>query len=871
MTPGTKIGVYEIVALIGAGGMGEVYRAKDTKLKREVALKVLPDAFATDPERMARFQREAEVLASLNHTNIAQIYGVEDRALVMELVEGESPKGPMPFDEAWKIASQIAAGLDYAHEKGIVHRDLKPANIKITPEGVVKLLDFGLAKAFTGQAAASGNPENTPTLTLGATQLGVILGTAAYMAPEQAKGKTVDRRADIWSFGVVLYELLTGERLFTGDDVGDTLAQLRTKQPDLEKVPLPARRLLRECLQKDPKDRLRDIGDAKRQLVEVSPPAPPAASVPAPSRPRFGSISTAAATVLTLALGALAFVHLREQPVQTQMFQYTLPAPEKAHDIQYFVLSPDGHYLAMAANGEGGTQIWVHAMDSLESHPLPGTSNAAYPFWSPDSRYIGFFADQKLKKISVSGGPAQTLCDVLGPRGGAWGQHDVILFARSTGGLSRVPAVGGVPVPATKIAAASQRVPTFLPDGRSFLYVAGLSNANGIYLSSLDNNSAPRRVVADVSTPAYFNGHLLFVRNRTLMAQPVDPKTFDSSGDVFPVAEHLERGRNGGDDLYTISTNGVLVYQNGGDAAVGRKLLWFDRVGRELSEAGGAIRTSNFDSFSLSPDGRRIATARGEEAGGGGDLWITDLDHSTDSRLTFGSQNRDPIWSPDGSKIVFGSNRGGTINLYLRASNGTGQDELLYESKEVKRLWDWSRDGRFVIFSDISAGTSDLWALPLTGEKKPIALVRSEFAKGSGQLSPDGRWLAYTSRSESARLEVYVVPFAAGSDKSAAGKWQVSTAGGGQPRWRADGKELFYIALDRKLMAVDVKASATTFDRGTPHPLFESPSDTPPSALYIWGYVPAPDGRRFLIDSAPAGSNATPLTVVVNWLAGVKK
>jgi serine/threonine protein kinase len=548
LAAGTKLGPYEVLAPIGAGGMGEVYGAKDTKLKREVALKVLPEAFAEDPERMARFQREAEVLASLNHPNIAQIYGVEERALVMELVEGESPKGPMPFDEAWKIASQIAAGLEYAHEKGIVHRDLKPANVKITADGVVKLLDFGLAKAYTGPAAVSGNLDNSPTLTLGATQVGVILGTAAYMAPEQAKGKAVDRRADIWAFGVVLYELLTGERLFTGEDVSDVLADVLKKQPNLDNVPVQARRLLRECLEKDPKDRLRDIGDAKRVLVVETTVEPKSVS-------RLGVGGWISAGVLFIGLGIPSFLYLRGTTRAGPVLRYSITAPENTTNLHSFAISPDGHLVAIAATVNGKRQLWLRPLDAFGARPMPGTEDATYPFWSPDSRYIGFFSQGKLKKVPASGGPPQSLCDVIDGRGGTWSRQDVIVFSPNTtpGGvnLQRVLASGGAPADVTK-SKGNLLFPVFLPDSRHFLYLVigspeqpGAPNAagSGVYVASLDGNEN-RRVLADNSSVALTAGTLLFIRENTLMAQHFDEASGIPEGEVFPVAEGGQCVRN---------------------------------------------------------------------------------------------------------------------------------------------------------------------------------------------------------------------------------------------------------------------------------------------------------------------------------------
>jgi serine/threonine-protein kinase len=441
---GEAVAHYRITAKLGEGGMGEVYRATDTNLKRDVALKVLPEAFARDPGRMMRFQREAEVLASLNHPNIATIYGVEERALVMELVEGESPKGPMPFDEAWKIALQIADALEYAHERGVVHRDLKPANIKVTPDGVVKLLDFGLAKAFSQtEDSAENDPSNLPTVTLGATATGVILGTAAYMAPEQAKGKRVDKRADIWSWGVVLYELLTGDRLFKGDDAADTLAQVLTKEPDLARVPTRVRKLLRRCLAKDPRKRLRDIGDAE-DLLESQ------IEGPQDSKASSTWVPWAAAVVFALAAAALAFVLFRQEPPQKTVLRSAITLPDNTTNLHSFAISPNGRYLAISAIENGKRQLWLRALDALRAQRMAGTDDAAFPFWSPDGRYIGFFAQGRLKKIAASGGPAQSLCDATDGRGGSWNRDNVIVFAPAGfGAIQRVSAAGGVPADVT--------------------------------------------------------------------------------------------------------------------------------------------------------------------------------------------------------------------------------------------------------------------------------------------------------------------------------------------------------------------------------------------------------------------------------------
>ena len=883
LAAGTRLGPYEILAAIGAGGMGEVYRARDTKLDRDVAIKVLPSALAQDPERLARFEREAKVLAALNHPNIAQIYGIEQGALVMELVEGENLSGPLPLATAIDYARQIADALESAHEKGIVHRDLKPANIKVTPQGVVKVLDFGLAAVMQNSVPPDSNATQSPTLTLRATQMGVLLGTAAYMSPEQARGKPVDKRADIWAFGVVLYEMITGKPLFHGEDISEVLAAVIKDEPSLDSVPVKVQRLLHSCLEKDPKRRLRDIGDAWRQLEEVST-SPRADTPQMPVEQKRGWLWPAAATILALATLTVSFVHFREPVQQPLILQYTIRVPDQTK-ILSFAASPDGRYVAMSVLGGGGPQLWLRPLDSLQAQPLPGTDFATYPFWSPDSRNIGFFAQGKLKKIAVSGGPTQTLCDAPNGRGGAWNGDGVIVFnAANAGGLSRVPATGGVPVPATKSAAGAQVFPVFLPDNRHFLFVARGEKESGVYAASLDMKES-RRILLDVANPAYDppapndkNGHLLFVRQQTLMAQPVDPVTLEPRGGIFPLAEQVSRNGNAY-DLYSISGNGILVYQTGTEG-LDYQHTWFDRTGKELGTIGAPVRSNR---FALSPDGKRVIIERVNPQSNSSDLWIADLEHRTDSRFTFdASTNSWPVWSPDSSRIVFNSNRGGIANLYQKASNGVGADEVLLQTQENKYPFDWSRDGKYVIFVNQSPKTRlDIWALPLepsnASEKligtKPIPLVQSPFQDWMGQVSPDGRWLAYLS-DESGRSEVYVQPFApenAAAGKPVTGRWQVSTAGGGQPRWRADGEELFYVAPDRKLMSVEVKSNGIGFERSTPQPLFTLQVNVATSGVYVYRYAPAADGKRFLVSTDPQSSaEAPPLNVVANWLARVK-
>jgi serine/threonine protein kinase len=869
---GDKLGHYEILAPIGAGGMGEVYRARDTKLKRDVALKVLPDSFANDPERMARFQREAEVLASLNHPHIAQIYGVEERALAMELVEGEAPKGPLPFDDAWKIASQIAAALEYAHDKGIIHRDLKPANIKVTPDGTVKLLDFGLAKAFTNQREPQTSVENSPTLTIAATEVGVILGTAAYMPPEQAKGKSVDRRADIWSFGVVLYELLTGARAFQGEDVSETLVSVIRDEPDLSKIPLKARKLLGRCLEKDPKKRLRDIGEAA-YLLEAAP-------LTAPSALRTGNaIPWTATGLVTVLLAVLAFIHFREAQPEQRSVRYQIPAPGKTA-VQGFKLSPDGRYLAFTAPDGGVDRVWIRPLDSLQQHALPATDGATYPFFSPDSSHIGFFAQGKLKRIAVTGGPPQTLCDAPDPRGGAWGPDGDIVFAPGVNSvLYRVRAEGGAPTPVAKLtlpsgSGGSLRFPDFLPRSKRFFYVAlgNTAETTGLYVGSLDG-VPPVRVLPDASHAAYVppaapaaSGHLVFRRESTLLAQPFDSEHLRATGEVFPLADQIGEASNTGFSAFSASWNGTLVYQSGAGIAI-RELVWRDRSGKLL---GTITKPDLIYSPALSPDERRLAFSLGNQSSSMGDIWLQDLARGAPSRFTFGPDIREnPVWSPDGASIAFTfrTASGGFNDLYQKPSSGAGKEQLLLHGGTNAFASDWSRDGKLIVFSQTGDNTKDdLWLLPLDGDRKPRLYLQTSFYENQGQFSLDGRWMAYSS-DESGQFQVYVQPIPPNG-----AKWQISSAGGSQPRWRPDGKELFYAAPDRKLVAVPVKIDSS-FAAGVPVALFEGIELLDLAVDRALTYRPAADGQRFLVSAAAGGdaAAATPLTVVTNWTAGLKK
>jgi Tol biopolymer transport system component/tRNA A-37 threonylcarbamoyl transferase component Bud32 len=647
LSAGTKLGPYEILASIGKGGMGEVYKAHDPRTGRDVAIKVSAEEFSE------RFDREARAIAALNHPNICHLYDVGPNYLVMELVEGEPPKGPLPLDEALRITKQIADALEEAHGKGIVHRDLKPGNIKIKPDGTVKVLDFGLVQLNRDREEAALDPANSPTLTMAATQAGMILGTAGYMSPEQARGKQVDKRADIWAFGVVLYELLTGKRLFQGDDVTDTLAAVLRHEPDWEQVPAKVRRLLRRCLAKDPAKRLRDIGDVWELLDEV-----PQAT--APSRSWLGWGAWGVAGMLAIALGFVSYRHVREEP--PHVLKMSILPPDKAtfKPDSLPAVSPDGRRLAFVATLDGKDQLWVRDLDSLAARALTGTDGASYPFWSPDSRTIAFFADGRLKKIEVAGGPALSLCDAAAGRGGTWSNNDVIVFGVAGGGALRVSAAGGSPAPVTILdqvsGETSHRFPWFLPDGRHYLYSTshlGTPDKNGVYVVDLDSKNRKLVVTGDSNAVYSPPGYLLFVREQTLMAQPFDVGKLQTTGDAVPIAEKVDylSGRN--QNQFSVSQTGVLAYTSGGGEG-GLQLTWFDRSGK-VTGTLGAPSTINWGA--ISPDGKTVAVDQ-LDAPGSNDIWLHDLVRGTISRFTFGPKNNVfPVWSPDGNLIAFFSNR----------------------------------------------------------------------------------------------------------------------------------------------------------------------------------------------------------------------
>jgi eukaryotic-like serine/threonine-protein kinase len=893
MTPGTKVGPYEITGAIGAGGMGEVYRARDAKLGRDVAIKVLPEAFARDAERMARFQREAKVLASLSHPNIATVYGLEDSggtcALVMELVEGPTladriKAGPIPVDESVRIARQIADALEYAHERGIIHRDLKPANVKVAADDTVKVLDFGLAKALESDTA-SIDISTSPTISRMATMQGVLLGTAAYMSPEQAKAKSVDRRTDIWAFGCVLYEMLTGKQAFTGETVTESLAAVIMKDPEWSQLPsatpMRVRVLLRRCLHKDPKQRLQAIGDARISLEEVLSGAPEGAASADATVPiwrRAIPWGVAAAFAITSVVFAWAPWRAATTPASTGPVRFQIPLPEGVTPAagSHFAVSPDGRQLAFFGVGaDGVARLWIRSLDSLQARPLLGSESTSSPpfFWSPDSRFIAFDAGAALKKIAVAGGPAQTICDLTETAvGGSWSRDGVIIFNQD--GLMRVSAEGGTPTPLTILDSARKEtghdLPFFLPDGRHFIYLreSSLPENAGAYIGSLDakpENQNLKLLLATQLAPEYAPsagagpGYLLFVRDRALLAQPFDPDRLEFSGGPVEIAEQvgnfLERG------YFSSSANGTLVYRTGvGESS---QLTWLDRQGKvqgsPTKEQGTVV------DMALSPDAGRVAVVLLEPSI---TLWLYDFSRGATTRFTFGSSAADAaVWSPDGNEIVFSSTRDGGVNLYKKPANSAKDEELILKSPEAKHPTSWSRDGRFLLYTAGDPKTKDdIWVLPLRDGGKPFPFLRTEFDENHGQFSPDAHWVAYQS-DESGRKEIYVRPFS--PDSSPGGKWQISTEGGSEPHWRGDGMELYYLAPDRRVMAVDVAADPA-FRAGAPRVLFQAPlAPVQVSAFRQWDVTS--DGNRFLFRTPAAENAQTSFTVVLNWTSLLKK
>ena len=877
LSAGTKLGAYEIVAQIGAGGMGEVYRARDSKLGRDVAIKVLPEAFARDADRMARFQREAKVLASLNHPNIASIYGLEDsgatHALVMELVEGPTladriKEGPIPIDEALRIVKQICEALEYAHERGIVHRDLKPANVKVTADDAVKILDFGLAKALEGDAA-SLDMSTSPTISRMATMQGVLLGTAAYMSPEQAKAKPVDRRADIWAFGCVLYEMLTGKQTFTGETVTDTLAAVIRAEPDWSQLPsatpMRVRVLLQRCLQKDPKQRLRDIGDARISLDEILSGAtegtPSLATVERPLQRKWLWLVTGLAGVLIVAAVA-GFAGWSLKPVPPRPVTRTvilLPPGEQLASLSEpaLALSPDGSELAYVATTQDGTvqQIHLRAMESGEARPVSGTEGAVGPFFSPDGQWLGFFANGKLKKIPITGGVAQTLADAPVPEGASWSSRGIIAFTPVFGPIQDVSEAGGTPRPWTHVAQGESvhGWPEFLPGNKAVVFQAGSNVA-----VQLEGASEQRNLIQgqEGTMPRYVSsGHLIYAQAGTLMAVPFDPQRLEVKGAPVSVVQNVLRGPTPGATQYSVSNTGSLVYVSGSAQVLASKLVWVSRNGAEQPLAAPA---KDYGYPRLSPDGHRVTVVSGSQ------VWLYDLARDTLTRFTFeGTMNVYPTWTPDGKRIAFTSDKGGPQNIYWQMADGSGGLERLTTSQNLQAPVSWSPNGELLAFLELSPTTAaDIWVLRLS-DRKAQPFLQTPAYEGAPQFSPDGHWMAYAS-DESGRREIYVQPY-----PGPGGKWQISTDGGNEPVWNRGGRELFYRNGD-KMMAVDV-TTQPGFSAGKPKMLFEGRYAL--STATIPNYDDSPDGQRFLMLKPVQQEQAAPMqiNVVLNWTEELKR
>jgi eukaryotic-like serine/threonine-protein kinase len=895
LTIGTKIGPYQIHSPLGEGGMGVVFRARDTKLGRDVAIKVLSDAFANDPDRLARFEREAQVLASLNHANIAHIYGLEEtqetRCIVMELVEGETlaqvlKRGPLPVDEALRISKQILEALEAAHEKGIVHRDLKPGNVMVLPDGNVKVLDFGLAKAVDG-APSGANVSHSPTLSMAATQAGIILGTAAYMSPEQAKGLSADTRSDVFSFGCVLYEMLTGSQAFQGETSAEVLASVLVRDPDFKLLPpdLTPRfyDLLRRCLEKNPKRRWHAVADLRIELENIAVEIhkkPETAQPVAPvrrSREKLAWTIAALTTLLAVTVPVFLYVRLPKPRADSSTMRFEIDAPELAGTA--IVVSPDGKRLVSAA---ARNALWVRSLEYLNPQILQGTEGSASPFWSPDGRFIAFFSGGKLKKVDLLGAPPQTLCDAASVGGGTWNRDGVILFSDGNGPIKRVAAGGGSVQPVTELDKSRDETahlrPFFLPDGKHFLFLAHSNKPenSAIFAGLLDSNERKLLVASNgmaVFAPPHY---LLFLRQNTLMTQEFDPDRLELQGDPFPVAEQVGVGGTPGLSSFSVSENGVLAYRNVGSGGVvsgaATQFSIVDRIGKVIESFGDP---AGYQNPVLSPDQQFIAFNRTEP---NNDIWVQDMVRRTTSRFTFDPGIDDfPLWSPDGANIVFSSNRdGGVFNLYQKQSGGTGQEQLLLKTSQQKAANDWSRDGRYIIYNDLDPKTgADLWILPTFGDKKPYEYLRTPFFESQARFSPDGRWVAYTSN-ESGRPEVYVQSF-----PQTDSKWQISTDGGFQPQWRADGKELFYssLAVNEQFMVVDIltKPSDSVFKADIPRKLFvfnviAGAVSGGGQTVQRNSYQVMKDGQRFLMNGTPpATEGRTIITVVLNWTAGLKK
>ena len=877
---GDRLGAYHILGLLGQGGMGEVYRARDTTLNRDVALKVLPALFANHADRLARFTREAQVLASLNHPNVAAIYGIESTALVMELVQGDDlaaiiARGPMPLTEALPIATQIAHALEAAHEQGIVHRDLKPANIKIKADGTVKVLDFGLAKALGPDSGSAIDVMNSPTLTVHATQMGVILGTAAYMAPEQARGKPVDRRADIWAFGAVLYEMLTGKRAFEGDDVSITLASVLKDDPKWHELPKdlppPVARLLRRCLEKDSKRRLSSIADARLELEEPEPTRDVSTTplLPAQRSPLLQWWPALIGIAITAAAAAALWPSAPVSNSGISRLSILAPPGEQVYpDSTAVAVSPDGTMVAFVVGSvaRSENELWVRSVGSMTARRLEGTESAALPFWSPDGRRIGFFSNSKLKIVPASGGRAETLSDAPSGRGAVWTRSNVIIFAPDAGGpLYRIAASGGTPVPVTKLDSArheyGHRFPTLLPDGDHFLYAA-LPGKNGkfeIFAGSLSDDTVRTAVASLEAAPVFADpGWLLYARQNVLVALPFDARALKVTGDPVILGDEpamildpslsWTAGRS-----VSVSESGSLGYYSA--SSLNTIATWYDANGAPAGTLN--LPPGHYESITISPDGSRGALVRSTSPSES-DIWLVNLSRGGATPLSSGrGRNDNPVWSPDGTKVAWAADRDGGQHLFVKTVNDAAPEQPLFTGDSpFKNPVDWSHDGMWIVLTQLDQDTSqNVWLLDASGTKPPSVIVRGPVRDNGGPVSPDGRWVAFTSE-DSGRFEAYVQSF-----PTPGRRVQISDSGAVRSWWTRDGRQLVLLGSDlRTLSRVDLQPGET-LGVGTPKQFAKLPADL------VW--VDAmPDRQRFLA-IAPERTSTGSVTLVQNWRAAL--
>jgi serine/threonine protein kinase len=903
LTAGTKLGPYEIVGPLGAGGMGEVYCARDTRLDRTVAVKILPSHLSDNPEAKQRFDREARAISSLNHPNICTLYDVGHQDgidyLVMEFLEGQTladrlAKGLMPPGQVLKCGIEICEGLEKAHKTGVIHRDLKPGNVMLTKTGA-KLMDFGLAKAVTGPAPSSGLTATLDgTWAAGAgegsqnplTARGTIVGTFQYMSPEQVEGKEADARSDIFALGAVLYEMATGKRAFEGKTTASVIAAVLERDPAPISVTQPMSpqaldRVVKTCLAKDPDERFQTVHDVKLQLKWIAEGATSSATQagiatgPMAKWQFRAGVLAAAALVFALADLVLGIAYLHHPANDAPSVRSSILPPANASFVNGlapsgYALSPDGTRLVFSAqSAEGKTSLWMRPLNSITPQELAGTENGSLPFWSPDGLWVGFFADTKLKKVLASGGSSQVISDAPNGRGGAWNSQGVIVFAPAIGGpLFRVSANGGVPAPVTQLDASTgettHRWPDFLPDGVHFLYLGrqlSSTKPSAVYVGSLDSLS--HKKLLDVLSEAHYTlpGYLVFARNATLFAQRFDLSSLSLAGEAVPIAADASEQNNILRTGFSVSQAGDLLYASAGSAA-DIELIVTDRSGKELS----ALTTGNFGALRLSPDGQKVAVSEYDLRNGGATIWIQDLRSNVRTRFTFGGgMNISPTWSPDSSQIALASNRNGAFNVYIKPVTGSAEEKVLHATPEDERPLSWSADGRFLVIDSrlrSRQNSQEVSILPLAGDAKTYSYLNASYANSGGQLSPDGRWLAYSSE-ESGRPEVYVTSF-----PTAKGKWQISSTGGHTPRWRRDGRELFFCRPDGILMVAEVVAGKDSFAAGLVKPLSERRIF---QQLFTAAYDVFPDGQRFVMSAIRPEAIHSPLTLVTNWTAELKK